>query len=68
MLKIKNMLKNQEGYGTIELLVLVAALGLLAVGITGSLNTKLTSASDPGSAVNKVNTAITDILNQVSGE
>jgi competence protein ComGC len=66
MERLKKLLKNQEGYGTVELLILVAALGLLAVGITGSLRTKLTDANDAGSAVNKVNSTITNLLNQAS--
>ncbi|QNB45397.1 hypothetical protein BR63_03150 [Thermanaerosceptrum fracticalcis] len=66
MERLKKLLKNQEGYGTVELLILVAALGLLAVGITSSLRTKLTDTNDAGSAVNKVNSSITSILNQVT--
>lgn len=65
--KTIKLLRNQKGYGTVELLILVAALGLLAVTVTGAVSGKLTS-DDSGSATNKINSTITDLLDQASGE
>lgn len=64
----KKMFRSEKGYGTVELLILVAALGVLAVGITMSINDKLTDASNANSAVSKVNSTITTLLDQAAGK
>jgi len=67
MRKIIDLLKGQEGYGTVELLILVAALGVLAVGVTGAVSSKLT-ADTPGSATNTINDTITNLLQDASSQ
>lgn len=68
MKKIKETLRNKKGYGTVELLILVAALGVLAVGVTVGISDTLTDTSNANSAVNKVNSTITTLLDQAAGE
>ncbi len=64
--KTIKLLKDQKGYGTVELLILVAALGLLAVTVTGAVSGKLAS-DEPGSATSKINSTITDLLDEAAG-
>lgn len=37
----KSLMSNEEGYGTVELLLIVAGIGLLATGLFTSLTDKL---------------------------
>lgn len=67
MKKIREMLLNEKGYGTVELLILVAALGVLAVGVTLGITDKLTDDSE-GGAVGEINKTITDLLKKAGGE
>ncbi len=57
-------LKEQNGYGTVELLLLVAALGVLAVGITGSVSTELTKEDG---ATSKIGGTVSTLLDQAAG-
>ena len=61
----KSLMSNEEGYGTVELLLIVAGIGLLATGLFTSLTDSLVGedgGNDPdsttGKVVNGVNTLI----------
>ena len=59
---IGKLVKNEQGYGTVELLLIIAGLGLLATGIFHALQPKLagdgTTAGDAASATGKVTSGI----------
>lgn len=59
----KALLKNEQGYGTVELLIIIGALGLLATGILKSLNTKLVNDGTGTAATDKVSENINSIIN-----
>lgn len=67
---IKNLgnalLKNEQGYGTVELLLIIAALGLLATGIMGDLKSKLTTNASGTGATDKVTSNISTMLDSWS--
>ncbi len=68
MQKLKSVWKKimeQKGYGTVELLILVAALGVLAVAITSSVNTELTK---DGGATSKIGDTVTSLLDEAIGD
>ena len=53
----KSLMSNEEGYGTVELLLIVAGIGLLATGLFTSLTNKLVGQDgnyDPESTTGKV--------------
>lgn len=50
--KTIKLLRNQKGYGTVELLILVAALGLLAVTVTDHIRQGNEFDSSKGSECN----------------
>lgn len=60
----KSLMSNEEGYGTVELLLIVAGIGLLATGLFKSLTNSLVgdggddNTSTTGQVVNGVNTLI----------
>ena len=54
---IKKMFSNEQGYGTVELLLIIAGLGLLATGIFNALGPKL-SGSGSTTATSKVTDGI----------
>ncbi len=57
-------IKGQEGYGTVELLILVAALGVLAVAITSSVSTELTKEDG---ATSKIGSTVSSLLDEAAG-
>jgi len=59
---IKRLLKEEEGYGTVEMILIIAGVGLLATGIFNVLQGNLASNED--SAVNQVTGSITDIVKE----
>lgn len=61
----KSLMSNEEGYGTVELLLIVAGIGLLATGLFTSLTNNLVGQdgnydenSTTGKVVNGVDTLI----------
>lgn len=61
----KSLMSNEEGYGTVELLLIVAGIGLLATGLFTSLTKSLVGEdgvydenSTTGKVVKGVNTLI----------
>lgn len=62
----KSLMSNEEGYGTVELLLIVAGIGLLATSLFKSLTKSLVGDGDGGNSnpstteqvVNGVNTLI----------
>lgn len=56
----KSLMSNEEGYGTVELLLIVAGIGLLATGLFTSLTKSLVEDdnSTTGKVVEGVNTLI----------
>ncbi len=61
----KSLMSNEEGYGTVELLLIVAGIGLLATALFTSLTNKLVGEngdydenSTTGKVVNGVDTLI----------
>ena len=61
MKKVLNFIKSEEGYGVVELLVILASVAGLAVLVTSSIGSKLTS-DDSDSAVNVINGTITELM------
>ncbi len=63
---INQLLKNEQGYGTVELLLIIAGLGLLATGIFKVLQSKLagdgTTTSEANSATGKVTGGINSMI------
>jgi len=59
---IKRLLKEEDGYGTVEMILIIAGVGLLATGIFNVLQGNL--ATDDESAVNQVAGSITDIIKE----
>lgn len=63
---IKKLFGNEQGYGTVELLLIIAGLGLLATGIFNVLQPKLagdgTTAGDAASATGKVTSGISAMI------
>lgn len=57
---LKTMLKSEEGYGTVEMLLLVAGIGLLATGLFKSLTKSL--VTDEESTTNKVTGGVTKLV------
>lgn len=54
------LIKQEDGYGTVEMLVIIAGVGLIATAIFKSLDTSL--ANGPNSAVDKVGTNVDTML------
>lgn len=42
----KSLMSNEEGYGTVELLLIVAGIGLLATGLFTTLNKRFVEDND----------------------
>lgn len=55
------LINDEKGYGTIELLILVAAIGVLATALMGSLKETLTGS---GGSVDAVGNGIKDIVGE----
>lgn len=60
----KSLMSNEEGYGTVELLLIVAGIGFLATALFTSLNNSLVGEggddtnSTTGKVINRVNSLI----------
>lgn len=57
---LKTMLKSEEGYGTVEMLLLVAGIGLLATGLFKSLTKSL--VTDEESTTNQVTGGVNKLV------
>lgn len=59
---VKKLLEEEKGYGTVELLIIVAALGVLATGLMSALNISLTGSDGHGGSAATVGDKISDII------
>lgn len=57
---LKALLKDQEGYGTVELLLIVAGIGLLATALFQSMQDNLVDGAD--STTNKVTKGVNTLI------
>ena len=56
------MLKSEEGYGTVELLLIVAGIGLLATALFNTLKENLVTKKD--STTDQVTNGINDLVDE----
>ena len=63
---LQTMLKSEEGYGTVEMLLLIAGIGLLATGLFKSLTEALVTEKD--STTNKVTNGVDSLVKGWFGE
>lgn len=66
MCKVKDFFKDAKGYGTVELIIIIAALGLIATGMMGSLQATL--VEDDNSAVKSVGSNIQEMVSDWQAE
>lgn len=57
---LKNIYKSEEGYGTVELLLIVAGIGLLATALFNTLKQNLVTNTD--STTNQVTEGIDTLV------
>ena len=58
--RLSDLIKGNEGYGTVEMLVIVAGLGSLALGVGTSLHSAITGVGGPVDSVKtELNNSIT---------
>ena len=57
---LKNIYKSEEGYGTVELLLIVAGIGLLATTLFNKLNKNLVTKDN--STTDQVTNGINDLI------
>lgn len=61
----KSLLKNEQGYGTVELLIIIGVLGLVAITSGKKLTTNLAGDStSTNSATDKVVTNVNSLVTQ----
>lgn len=63
---IKRLLKEEEGYGTVEMILIIAGIGILTTGIFNVLTDSL-AGKGSNSAVNQVANSISDIIGGWNG-
>lgn len=63
--KLKRLVVEEDGYGTVEMILIIAGVGLLATSIFNVLETSIAS-NTAGSAVNQVGTNINGLLDDWS--
>ena len=60
MNKFKRFMKEEDGYGTVEMILIIGGVGLLATGIFNVLTDSLSKGDE--SAVSQVATSIGEIV------
>lgn len=59
---LKKIYKSEEGYGTVELLLIVAGIGLLATALFNTLKENLVTKKD--STTDQVTNGINDLVDE----
>ena len=59
---LKNIYKSEKGYGTVELLLIVAGIGLLATALFNTLKENLVTKDD--STTDQVTNGINDLVDE----
>ena len=61
---IKRIIKEEDGYGTVEMILIIAGVGLLATGIFNTLQGSLATNEANNSAVDQVAGSIDGIIKE----